>query len=331
MSEAAPADKRRRIIRVIVGLAVTVVFVWLIAEKVDMQAMRAAFEKLRLGVAAWGVLALAAGYSVRIWRWHRMLVSLGAPVRYRDSARAFMSGTAINNLIPLRAGDAMRVVGLARETGFPMAKILSSLVVERLLDVSVLLMLLFATLLWLPAHAMPGWILKSSEWLLGLVVVLEVCVLAGPRPAVALVERFVTPLSPRIGGIVHRAATAFAELARPARVLELFGYSIISWGLEGLIFVAFVAAGGGAQPFAAGFTTFALGTLSTLIPSGPGFVGTFDMFAMIALQIFGMDASAAAAIAVSIHATLWALTTAIGAAFLVFGGFALRRTGANAR
>jgi glycosyltransferase 2 family protein len=320
----------RPAVRVAVGLAITILFVWLIAKRVDLGAMRSAFSKLNIGIAASGLLALAAGYAVRIWRWHRMLVSLSAPTTYLDSARAFMSGMAINSVLPLRAGDAARVVGLSRETGFPMARILSTMVVERLLDMGVLLLLLFLMLLWLPAGVVPGWILRSAELLMGLVLVLEACVLAGPRPAMRLVERFIAPWSPKLAGVAHHTMDAFVNLARPALVAELLAYSVVSWMLEGLLFVAFVAAGGGARPLAAGITTFALGTLSTLIPSGPGYVGTFDMFSMIALQIFGMDTNTAAAIAVAIHATLWLAVTGVGACFLIFGGFALRRrTGAD--
>lgn len=325
MSEPVRSGNRGRIVRVAVGLAITVLFVWLIARKVDGRAMRDAFTHLDPAWVLLGVFALVCGYCVRIFRWYRMLVNLGAPVRYLDAARAFLSGTAINNVIPLRAGDAMRVIGLSREIGFPMARILSSLIVERLLDVCVLLLLLFVMLLWLPSGVMPGSILVSAEWMLGLVLLLEALILAGPRPAMALIERFVTPISPKVGGIVHHLAEAFSDLARPALVVELFGYSIVSWFLEGLLFVCFVMAAHGASPFAAGITTFTLGTLSTLIPSGPGFVGTFDMFSMLALQIFGMNASLAATIAVSIHAVLWVTTTAAGAAIIAFGGFSMRR------
>ncbi len=313
------SPRTRRLAQIAFGLAVTAVFVWLIARKVDLGQMRAAFAHLRLGVAAWGLLALAAAYAVRIRRWQRMLAALGAGVTYLATARAFLSGTAINNVVPLRAGDAARVVLIARHSDFPMSRVLSSLIVERLLDVCVLLILLFAMLLLMPAHTLPGWMMRSSEWLMGIAVTAAIAILAGPKPAMRLIERFVTPVSPKIGAVVHNIASAFADLARPALMAELFAYSVVSWGLEGLLYVAFVAAAQGREPVAAGFTTFALGTLSTLIPSGPGFVGTFDMFAIIALQIFAIGANTAAVIAVSIHATLWVVTTAAGACFLVLG------------
>ena len=64
----------------------------------------------------------------------------------------------------------------------------------------------------------------------------------------------------------------------------------------------------------------ATGTLATLLPSTPGYVGTFDYFAMLGLTAFGAARDVATAFALSVHAVLWAPTTIVGLVLLVLHG-----------
>jgi hypothetical protein len=64
----------------------------------------------------------------------------------------------------------------------------------------------------------------------------------------------------------------------------------------------------------------ATGTLATLIPSSPGYVGTFDYFAILGLTAFGAHRIAATAFAMVVHLMLWLPVTVVGAAFLVVPG-----------
>ncbi len=56
----------------------------------------------------------------------------------------------------------------------------------------------------------------------------------------------------------------------------------------------------------------AAATLATLVPSSPGYVGTFHYAAVLTLEAAGMGRDAATATAILIHAVLWVTTTAIG-------------------
>ena len=64
----------------------------------------------------------------------------------------------------------------------------------------------------------------------------------------------------------------------------------------------------------------ATGTLATLSPSSPGYIGTFDYFAILGITAFGAHRAAATAFAVVVHAMLWLPVTIVGAAFLVAPG-----------
>ena len=103
----------------------------------------------------------------------------------------------------------------------------------------------------------------------------------------------------------------------PARAVQLLSLSVLAWLLEGTMYacVAWALHVGG-SPVAPWFAA-ATGTLATLIPSSPGYVGTFDYFAILGLTAFGAQRAAATAFAVVVHVVLWLPVTLVGAAFLV--------------
>jgi hypothetical protein len=60
-----------------------------------------------------------------------------------------------------------------------------------------------------------------------------------------------------------------------------------------------------------------MGTLATLLPSTPGYVGTFDYFTLMGLNLYGAERNLAAVFAVVVHILLWLPVTLAGAIALV--------------
>ena len=63
--------------------------------------------------------------------------------------------------------------------------------------------------------------------------------------------------------------------------------------------------------------SLAAGTLATLLPGAPGYIGTFDYFAARGLVAYGVSLETAAAFALTVHAILWVPLTALGALYLL--------------
>jgi uncharacterized protein (TIRG00374 family) len=53
--------------------------------------------------------------------------------------------------------------------------------------------------------------------------------------------------------------------------------------------------------------------LATTLPSGPGYVGTFDLPGIAILQAYGVDKTLAASYTLVLHVALWFPITALGA------------------
>jgi uncharacterized membrane protein YbhN (UPF0104 family) len=140
-----------RWVKPVFGVVVTCAFAWLLLHYVDVAGLTAAFANLS---APWLLLALAflaAGYVVRIIRWWWMLRALEPDLDLSACIWPFLTSIAVNNTVPFRAGDALRVFGFRRQLRSPPMRVLGTLVVERLLDLLALLAFFFVGLLGLPS------------------------------------------------------------------------------------------------------------------------------------------------------------------------------------
>jgi hypothetical protein len=318
---------RNRWARPAIGLLVTATFVGLLLRNVDLRGLATAFANLSARYLLLAVAFLAAGYAVRILRWWLMLRALERGLPLSACVWPFLTSVAVNNTLPFRAGDALRVFGFRRQLRSPPLRVLGTLVVERLLDLLVLLAFFFLGLLGLPPGAFPDTLIMVCAWLAGgsLCAVLTL-ILAGP--SLHGIVRFVAD-RPGFNArgwsdAIHRRGTALVEalnvLRAPAQLVTLLGLSIVTWAFEGAVFavVALAIDTGAAQrgPWFA----LATSTLATLLPSSPGYVGTFDYFAVLGLTAYGAAREAAVAFALTVHAVLWVPLTASGLLYLLLRG-----------
>ena len=316
-----------RWLKLSIGFAATAGFVWLLAREVDLDVLGRAFVGLSVSTVLLALAFLAVGYVARIVRWWWMLRALQPTLSLGACAAPLLAGMAVNNVLPLRAGDALRVVGFRRQLGLAPMAVAGTLVVERTLDVTVLVGILFLGLLGLPDGAFPGGFVVVAAWLAGagiaVIFVLPLLVPVLGRFQRALPGRRLSA-GRRLAQAVSRHGTHLAEALRLAysgsRMLVLIGLSVATWASEGMVF-ATVAAGiqAGTEPMGPWFS-LAVGTLATAIPSAPGHVGTFHWFAAQGIEAYGTLPARAVAFAVIVHAMLWMTSTVLGLLCLLAHG-----------
>ena len=132
-SAPSPAPGRS-LWKTVPGLLISAFFLWYTFRNISFAEIRA----LRLVAPMWiaGVLAFtAASYTLRCVRWTRMMRSTGA--RFGVCARVLMTSLAANNILPFRIGDVMRIFTYAPDLGAAPSAILSTVILEKLLDVFV--------------------------------------------------------------------------------------------------------------------------------------------------------------------------------------------------
>lgn len=308
----------RRWLRVLLGVAVGGVFVWLLARGVDAEGVGGALAGLSFASMSLAVLLVACGAAVRITRWWALLRVLAPGLPLLACVRPYLFAWAVNNLLPFRAGDAVRILAFRTSLRSPAMRVLGTLVVERCVDVVLVSTIFFLALLGLPKAVLPGAVVAAIAVLAGLAMVGMALMLAF-LPAF---EGFVLGLleRPQLAG--RRWTSALADHARqlaaalgllrsPSRLVAYGGLSMLAWSCDvavALVLAAALEANVGALgPLLA----FATGTLSMTIPVAPGHVGTFDYFAALGLQAYGAVRETAVAFAIALH-SLWIPFTVIG-------------------
>jgi uncharacterized protein (TIRG00374 family) len=327
-----PKGGRAGWVRTLLGFAITGVFVFLVARQLSPAQVLDTLSTLNPAWLFVALLSLIAGYSLRIFRWHLMLRAQASDVSLFGCAGPFMISIAINNTMPLRAGDVVRIFAFRDRLGIQPSFVAGTLLVERILDLCILLCLFFLTLAWVPFAAVPQTLVTMAGWFTVAVVAALGVVFLIPIQVRRLIELIASsgPLRGNrvvagVAGIAENILDSFIRLRSGGRAFLLLLLTILSWLFEGGVFVATMMATSIHQPPTVGLFTMTAATLSTMIPSSPGYVGTFHYFAIEALKAFGSDATVAAAFAVAVHLILWVSTTLVGAVFLAAGGFSRLR------
>ncbi len=314
----------KRVLQGLGGGALAALLMWLALRSVDGPALAAAVRQVTPFPAALAPLALALGYACRIRRWQTMLRPYNEGLGFARAGVAFTASIAVNNLVPLRAGDALRSFGFAPWLGVAPGAVLATVIVERLLDLIVLIVALGAGL-WafsLTGAAMglaPG--VGLGLWalaLLGLALVLWPRAL---RPLFALAERAAPALGPAGAGRLRRfLATMQAsldDLAGRRAMPVLVAWSLAVWLFEGATYWLVALSVPGLANVSAAWLAMPAGTLATLLPSTPGHVGTFDYLAQAAMLAAGNPLIAATLMVLLVHAVLWLSTTLVGSLCLL--------------
>ncbi len=270
------------------------------------------------------VLFLGIDYSLRVVRWWLMLRPISPELPLKNCFGPFLASIALNNVLPFRAGDVTRAFGFRDELKTPPVKVLSTMLVERLLDLITLLGFLYAGL----AIAGPG---KVSSAFIQTAGTLAVIGMTSLFLALATPKKFLSIFE----GVKSRSEDGTIKYKLGSIGVDLFGtlvslrswklmggvvaLSMIAWFFEGILFVGAILAIDSMAPIASGWFSLALGTLATLIPSTPGYVGTFDFFAKLGYESFGVMPTTAGTAALLAHVLIWVPLTVVG------GGWMLKR------
>jgi len=326
-------NKLKRYARPLLGLVISGLLLWQLFAHIDLGQLRTTLLAAKAWPIALGVASVAIGFVLRSWRWHLMLRHFSQKVQFRHSAAIFVSSFALNNTLPLRAGDLARTFMYAKELDTPPATLAATLLIERLLDAATLLLIFFLGLWFMPAEKIPpiwmGYIHHAGE-IFSVLAVLGVAVLVLlPKLAPPLLLRIErsqsrSPRVEKIKQLLLQFARALGLLSAPGLVIQLVVLSLLAWGLEGGIFWAASLSLSIDLPSYAHLFALATATLATLLPGPPGNLGTFDYFAVLGLSVYGANRTDAASLALLAHLLVWLPVTLVG------GILILRRQGKNA-
>ncbi|WP_283147731.1 lysylphosphatidylglycerol synthase transmembrane domain-containing protein [Silvimonas soli] len=312
----------KSLVRLLLGALLAVLFTWLIVRQIDWHGLVAALAATQY---AWVLAALGAfcvGYSCRIARWRSMLAKDVPGISWFTCAGPLLASFAANNVLPFRAGDVLRAFAFNSRLGTTSGTVLATLFVERLLDLLMVLVLLGAALTAFSLNAASfagvgaGFLFALALAIFG-VLVFPQAFSPLARGVTALIAHFAPGIGEKLRAEVNKGLATLAHLAKGGSMLRLVGWSLTAWLAEGFVFYFAGLALPDLIAPQAGWLALPVGTLATLIPSTPGYVGTFDYFTVHAMTALANSTVAATAFALVVHLLLWLPPTILGGLYLV--------------
>ncbi len=316
-----PAVKKKYL-QLLLSYGVTAIFVYFLIKNIDVHHLVANLANISLPFLLMGLGALVLAYLARSIRWGLMLQALNKDVKLSHCIAPFVVSMAVNNILPLRAGDFMRLFGFKSLHHLTPAEVLSTLMLERLLDLLMVLSLFFISLPWVTLHTIPPHFVHSIQLLTLFSALLLLILIGMPNYSKRVLNKvgqinFIKSkaIGQKLLDYIHRFIDSI-QLIRSTRLFfTLVGLSILAWACEGSIYLVSAFACGYKAAWIGPYFASTLGTLSTLIPSSPGYIGTFDYFTMLGFQAFGVAQQTGTTIAVLVHMILWLPVTIVGIIF----------------
>jgi glycosyltransferase 2 family protein len=271
-------------------------------------------------IANWWFVILAVFFDVLTYvlqglRWTLLLNPVGR-LRPVKAMQAIYVGLFANEILPLRFGEVVRAFLAARWLKARIGRVVPSMVIERFLDALWLVVGIGLVAIFVP---LPGNLIHAGD-------ALGAVVLAATGLFVWLVlrkERELEHGNAVAGrsepGLKHGMARFIANVASGLRQIglseNLYLAAILSAAMlmcQGLAIWFIMLACGLRLGIAAGAVVLLVVRLGTAIPNAPANVGSFQFFTVLALGLFGVNKTVAAAFSIVGFAILTIPLWAIG-------------------
>jgi uncharacterized protein (TIRG00374 family) len=309
-----------RLLKTIPGLLISAFFLWRTFLPHGHPAIsRAQLHSLRVVAPAWivGLVVFSfASYTMRSLRWKRMMRPAGTS--FRTCARVLMTSLAANNILPLRIGDIMRVFTYAPELGASPSFILSTVILEKLLDIFVLAVLFIVTM----ASSVSPRLGMAADFAVGISALGILVLLLGARsladPLSRLFARF--PKQKVLVKLEHwilLALDCIRQIGLMGTVFLLME-TVLIWTCEGVIYLSSAKLIGLQSDALGPWNCVAFVNLSFLIPSSPGGIGPFEAAAQKSLATHGAHPGAAALFGLALHLWMLITITGVGGAWFLY-------------
>lgn len=307
----------RRILIGLAGIALGLIFLSLAAAHADLAQAAKIFRSADINWILVGIGVFGVDFLLRVVRWRGILAHRSA-VKWRPVARAFFVGYAMNSLLPARLGELFRADYLAYLIRLPRSGILATIFVERLLDLLAVLLLLVMGLLLAGVQnsTMDGAALAGLFVLALGAAVVATAVFDHPRKTARdLLLRVMERMSDALAQRVFRAIRNFVDLLRIVgtwRFAFSVAWTVLIWAAEALAIYSVCRAVDVTLTPLALITLIGGASLSTLLPTGPGYLGSYQLAYVILLQQFHISNTAALVAATAVQVYLMGVFTALG-------------------
>jgi uncharacterized protein (TIRG00374 family) len=322
----ARAARMNKKLKIILSFSVSIVFMVLSVRGVDWHQ----FLTVLTGVSPRSILLLVlisiAAILIRPYRW-QIILSGVFPAGYWRCFNYTNIGFLANSVLPARAGELVRPVLFAQKLRISKITAIATIIVERLMDVIVLLVFLLYTFIIID---LPPWMKRGGVILIGLAALLLIILIAlsrrgpGGRPA----GEYLPFMPKRMREFISAKLTSFQA---GLTVFHAKRDIVLTLILSGVIWISYIFS---AQVILSSFSydinsfnvsmvMMVFVSLSIMIPSSPGHFGTFQFATILGLGLYGIPKPEALAISLLVQVPIYLLNVVFGVVSLFWEGVSL--------
>lgn len=301
--------------RLWIGLAITVVSLVLAFQGIQLDKLAESFGKFNWWWLPVLVLTFLVSYVGRAFRWQALFDPFTP--RWSQVFATLNIGYFLSNITPARLGDFARAYLLGTIEKIPVARALSTVVVERALDGLTVVILLLALLPFIP-NMPPEWV--TSGLILGAIgigalVGLAIISLQRER-GVTFLRKLASPIKfldrEGLWRFVGNLIDGFSVIRSPRPLFVSAFWSFEIWLGASLLAWLTMFSLDIHLPFAAGVLVQVAAALAVTVAASPGQMGVFHLITVSVLKLYGVDPNQALAFAFVLHGITYLLLMLLG-------------------
>lgn len=308
----------------IIGLIISIVFIALIVWNLDFEQLLETFKVFNYKYLLLFIPLYVFSLHIRGYRWKYLLCG-DSKLTTKEAFFAFTTGNTINSYLPARAGDFWRAYHIGKKLDESKAKLLGSIILERIIDgIAVLSILLFAVMMYFKQP----WVLNityiASALFIGSLVFFflifkfnKIDYFFEKLGSIKILARF-KPMFEQTANLLNKFMEGFQALNNPKCFFMAFTASCIAWAIECILTYILICGFGGHYGFSIALFVISFIALSTIIPSSSIFVGPYQYAYILALGIYHIDKSNALGIAFIHQITIMLIITVISVCYFTF-------------
>ncbi len=322
------APSRRTYLHLLLGLVISAAAVYLSLRKIDFHALGAALRSADYLYIFPAMISQAVCFFLKGTGWRYLLLPAKKTISPLSTTAVLIIGLMVNDLFPAKMGELARAYLIGEREKLPKSLCLSTILVEHLLDILILLAFL---LILLPLVSLPPW-LQTSGILVGFSALIFIVglffLMRREEKFLKWIQRLADFLPGRVREKIRSLARNGVQGLRVVTGRYLF-YSLAflggMWATVSLAAYLVMAAFGLFLPIQAAVMVTVFTAFGKIIPSSPGAIGTFHYLVILVLGSFGIGKETALAYAIVLHALVLMMEIIPGVALLLAGQLSLAR------
>jgi len=285
-------------------------------------------QKITNATPEWIIISISVYLAVFVIRAARWKIILANKSKFSSLFHIFQIGYLLNNVFPFHIGEVIRAVILKEKEKVEVGYGLSSIVVERIMDIVAILALAIVMTALIPAaqgsHQLLSGTIKSVAIVFTLAITAIVIFAARPHFLVKFLDY--TARARRLAKISNRMKALVLDVANGLQIMSkkrgnfaaAFALTFLSWVVNFIgIYFLFTAVGFYVSPLVI-FLGFLGTTVLLVFPSTPGYIGTYEGFWVATFFALGItQVDEVLAVGILSHIVSVALSTCLGAVGLL--------------